>query len=57
MIKGSHLTAVQAGGIVSIFGITAVVAKPFIGIVTDVDTHHEPPFNVATANSAAFFAS
>jgi sugar phosphate permease len=36
MIKGSHLTAVQAGGIVSIFGITAVVAKPFIGIVTDV---------------------
>jgi MFS transporter, ACS family, glucarate transporter len=36
MIKGSHLSAVQAGGIVSIFGITAVVAKPFIGIVTDV---------------------
>ncbi|GAB3572852.1 MFS transporter [Amycolatopsis endophytica] len=36
MIKGSHLTAVQAGGVVAIFGIAAIVAKPFIGVVSDL---------------------
>jgi MFS transporter, ACS family, glucarate transporter len=36
MISGSHLSGVQAGVVVAIFAITAVVAKPFVGVVTDV---------------------
>ncbi|MDQ0378484.1 MFS transporter [Amycolatopsis thermophila] len=36
MIKGSGLTAVQAGSVVAIFGIAAIAAKPFIGVVSDL---------------------
>jgi sugar phosphate permease len=36
MIKGSHISAVQAGTVVVIFGIAAVVAKPFMGVVSDL---------------------
>ncbi|MEU6262351.1 MFS transporter [Saccharopolyspora shandongensis] len=36
MIKGSHVSPVQAGAVVAIFGIAAVVAKPLIGVISDV---------------------
>ncbi|MET7330860.1 MFS transporter [Nonomuraea sp. NPDC005650] len=36
MIKGGHLTPVQAGAVVAIFGVTAVAAKPFMGVVSDL---------------------
>ncbi|MGP4020669.1 MFS transporter [Saccharopolyspora sp. 5N708] len=36
MIKGNHISPVQAGVVVAIFGIAAVVAKPLIGVVSDV---------------------
>ncbi|MEW1846397.1 MFS transporter [Nonomuraea angiospora] len=36
MIKGSHLTPVQAGTVVAVFGVTAIAAKPFMGMVSDL---------------------
>lgn len=36
MTKGSGLSPVQAGGVVATFGVAAVVAKPFVGIVSDL---------------------
>ncbi|MFJ8815775.1 MFS transporter [Amycolatopsis thermoflava] len=36
MVKGSGLTGVQAGGVVAIFGIAAIAAKPCIGFVSDL---------------------
>ncbi|MCI2422418.1 MFS transporter [Saccharopolyspora sp. K220] len=36
MIKGNHISPVQAGAVVAIFGIAAVVAKPLIGVISDV---------------------
>src|SRR5882757_1423272 len=36
MTKGSGVSSVQAGGVVVIFGISAVIAKPFIGMVSDL---------------------
>ncbi|WP_407547641.1 MFS transporter [Streptomyces sp. Pv4-95] len=36
MTKGSGLSPVQAGGVVAIFAVAAVAAKPFIGLVTDL---------------------
>lgn len=35
MIKGSGISPVQAGSVVVIFGIAAVAAKPFMGVVSD----------------------
>ncbi|MER5389327.1 MFS transporter [Saccharopolyspora sp. NPDC002686] len=36
MIKGNHISPVQAGTVVVIFGITAIVAKPLVGVVSDL---------------------
>ncbi|OXM70134.1 MFS transporter [Amycolatopsis sp. KNN50.9b] len=36
MVKGIGLSGVQAGGVVAIFGITAIAAKPCIGFVSDL---------------------
>ncbi|GGI94098.1 hypothetical protein GCM10011581_34010 [Saccharopolyspora subtropica] len=36
MVKGSHVSPVQAGVVVVIFGVAAVVAKPLIGVVSDL---------------------
>jgi sugar phosphate permease len=36
MIKGSHISPVQAGTVVVIFGIAAIAAKPFMGVVSDL---------------------
>lgn len=35
MVKGSGISPVEAGGVVAVFAVVAVVAKPLIGIVTD----------------------
>jgi sugar phosphate permease len=35
MIRGYHVSAVEAGAIVSMFGIGAVFAKPLIGLLSD----------------------
>jgi sugar phosphate permease len=36
MIKGTRISPVQAGAVVAIFGVAAVVAKPLIGVISDV---------------------
>lgn len=36
MVKGNGISGVQAGGVVAIFGIAAIVAKPFMGMVSDL---------------------
>ncbi|MGV9379483.1 MFS transporter [Nonomuraea sp. NPDC003707] len=36
MIKGGHLTPVQAGTVVAIFGVAAIAAKPCMGMVSDL---------------------
>ncbi|MEU6036827.1 MFS transporter [Actinomadura sp. NPDC047616] len=36
MIKGSGISATQAGTVVAIFGVAAIVAKPFMGVVSDL---------------------
>lgn len=36
MIKGSHISPVQAGAVVAIFAVTAIAAKPLIGFVSDL---------------------
>ncbi|ASR35991.1 MFS transporter [Prauserella marina] len=35
MVKGSGISPIEAGGVTAIFGFTAVLAKPVIGIVSD----------------------
>jgi sugar phosphate permease len=35
MIRGHHLSTVEAGGIVAMFGTGAIVSKPVIGILSD----------------------
>lgn len=35
MVKGSHISAVQAGVVVVIFGVAASVAKPLMGLLSD----------------------
>ena len=35
MIKGRHLSAIDAGSIVAMFGTGAIVSKPLIGILSD----------------------
>jgi sugar phosphate permease len=35
MVKGSGISPVEAGGVVAVFAVVAVVAKPLIGIATD----------------------
>ena len=35
MIRGYHLTSLQAGGIVSLFGLGAVLSKPLVGLLSD----------------------
>jgi sugar phosphate permease len=36
MVKGGHVSSVQAGGVVATVGISAVVAKPLVGMLTDL---------------------
>ncbi|MBK1786616.1 MFS transporter [Prauserella sp. ASG 168] len=36
MVRGNGISPVQAGTVVVIFGITAIAAKPFIGMVSDL---------------------
>jgi nitrate/nitrite transporter NarK len=36
MVKAAHLSAVQAGGVVAIVGLSAAVAKPLVGVLTDL---------------------
>jgi sugar phosphate permease len=36
MVKGGHVSSVQAGGVVATVGISAVVAKPLVGTLTDL---------------------
>ncbi|RSS76720.1 MFS transporter [Streptomyces sp. WAC06614] len=35
MVKGSGISPVEAGGVVAVFAVVAVLAKPLIGIATD----------------------
>jgi ACS family glucarate transporter-like MFS transporter len=35
MVKAAHLSSVQAGGVVVVVGMSAVVAKPLVGVLTD----------------------
>jgi sugar phosphate permease len=35
MVKARHLSPVEAGGIVAMFGIGAIVSKPLIGVISD----------------------
>ena len=35
MVRGHHLSAIEAGGIVAMFGTGAIVSKPLIGILSD----------------------
>lgn len=36
MIKGSDISPVKAGGVVVIFGIAAIAAKPVVGVLSDI---------------------
>ena len=35
MVRGHHLSAIEAGGIVAMFGTGAIISKPLIGILSD----------------------
>lgn len=35
MVKGHHISAIEAGAVVSSFGIGAVISKPLIGLLSD----------------------
>jgi sugar phosphate permease len=35
MVRGRHFSTVEAGGIVALFGIGAIISKPLIGLISD----------------------
>jgi sugar phosphate permease len=48
MIRGHHLSAVQAGAIVSLFGIGAVISKPLVGLLSDgLGGNRKKPLTIA----------
>ena len=47
MVKQLGVTAIYAGQVMSVFGTAALIAKPTIGILSDIFTNQEKPLGCA----------